>query len=68
MADPQPVDPNVDPELPQPQTEPEVPIAQEVGNTDGYGSQNELAVPTADIRTAAAPVSPGPASGNSLRR
>ena len=50
MADPQPVDPNVDPEVPQPQTEEQVAIQQEAGNTSGYGEQNELAVPVADIR------------------
>lgn len=27
---------------------------QEAGNTDGYGSQNEISVPTADVRTAPA--------------
>ena len=47
------VDPASDPEVPQPTaTQNEIPIQQEAGNTDGYGSQNEIAVPTADVRTA----------------
>jgi hypothetical protein len=54
MADqpPLPVDPDVDPEVPQPVTEPEIPVVQEAGNTDGYGAQNEVAVPITDVRTA----------------
>jgi hypothetical protein len=63
LEDAKPVNPAVDPESPQPATEPEVPIVQEAGNTSGYGEQNELAVPTADVRTEATPVSPSPASG-----
>jgi hypothetical protein len=63
MADPQPVDPNVDPEVPQLTTEEQVAIQQEAGNTDGYGSQNELAVPVSDIRTSADPVTPSSAVG-----
>ena len=64
MADPQPVDPNVNPQtgagevVATPLTE-----FQLAGNTDGYGSQNELAVPLDDIRTQATPVTPGPANG-----
>jgi hypothetical protein len=64
MADPQPVDPNVNPQagsgevVATPLTE-----FQLAGNTDGYGSQNELAVPLEDIRTQATPVTPGPANG-----
>lgn len=46
------VDPASNPEVPQPTaTQNEIPIQQEAGNTDGYGSQNEIAVPTADVRT-----------------
>jgi hypothetical protein len=64
MADPNPVDPNVDPqtgagdELATPLTD-----FQRDGNTDGYGSQNELAVPVSDIQTEATPVSPSSAVG-----
>jgi hypothetical protein len=64
MADPQPVDPNVNPQagsgevVATPLTE-----FQLAGNTDGYGSENELAVPLDDIRTQATPVTPGPANG-----
>jgi hypothetical protein len=64
MADPNPVDPNVDPQagagevVATPLTE-----FQLDGNTDGYGSLNELAVPIDDIRTQATPVTPSPANG-----
>jgi hypothetical protein len=64
MADPNPVDPNVDPQAGAGE-ETATPLTdfQLAGNTDGYGSPNELAVPTADVRTSAEPVTPSPANG-----
>ena len=64
MADPQPVDPNVNPQAGSGEVV-ATPLTdfQLAGNTDGYGSQNELAVPLDDIRTQATPVTPGPANG-----
>ena len=61
---PTPVNPATDPqtgtgdELATPLTD-----FQLAGNTDGYGSQNELAVPVSDIRTSASPVTPASAVG-----
>ena len=64
MADDLPVDPAVDPEVPQPEpVTNEEPTPQQDGNTSGYGEANEPAVPTADVKTEANPVSPSPASG-----
>lgn len=63
LEDATPVNPAVDPEAPQLTSTEQVSIQQEAGNTDGYGSQNELAVPASDVRTQAAPVPPSPASG-----
>lgn len=51
-----PVNPATDPEAPQPAAESNVPIVQEAGNTDGYGAQNEIAVPASDVRTEASPI------------
>ena len=53
LENPTPVNPDVDPDVPQPVPEPEFPTQQEAGNTDGYGAQNELAVPTADVKFSA---------------
>jgi hypothetical protein len=59
-----PVDPAVDPDVPQGSvTVTGFPNEQEAGNTDGYGSQNEIAVPFEEVRVAPSPVTPGPASG-----
>jgi hypothetical protein len=64
LDNPIPVDPDVDPDVPQGSvTVTGFPNDQEFGNTDGYGSQNEIAVPIEDIRTSASPVTPSPASG-----
>ena len=66
MADPNPVDPNVDPQAGAgagEETATPLTDFQLAGNTDGYGSPNELAVPTADVRTSAEPVTPSPANG-----
>jgi hypothetical protein len=64
MADPNPVDPNVDPQAGTGEdTATPLTDFQLAGNTDGYGSLNELAVPTADVRTEAEPVTPSSAVG-----
>jgi hypothetical protein len=65
MADPNPVDPNVDPqtgagdELATPLTD-----FQQDGNTDGYGSLNELAVPASEVRFSAADLDAAAARNN----
>ena len=56
--EPVPVNPTVDPEAPQLTSAEQVSIQQEAGNTDGYGSQNELEVPAADINRSATAVAP----------
>lgn len=57
LEDAQPVNPAVDPEIPQPQTQPTTPVSQ-AADVDVFaglaGTQSELAVPTADVRTAPA--------------
>lgn len=59
-----PVDPAVDPDVPQGTvTVTGFPSPQEDGFTDGYGAQNEVAVPITDIKTSANPVTPSPANG-----
>ena len=63
LEDAQPVNPAVDPEVPQPASVPQVPAFQDAGNTDGYGAQNEIAIPVPNIRASASPVTPSPASG-----
>ena len=66
MADPNPVNPDVDPQTGAGEP-PAVPIndiqEQADPTTSPYGEQNELAVPTADVRTSAEPVTPSPANG-----
>jgi hypothetical protein len=66
MADPQPVDPNVDPEAGSADTV-AVPATDVRSDADPtlspYGEQNELAVPVDDIRREATPVTPSPANG-----
>jgi len=68
MADPNPVNPDVDPQTGagQPPTVPPADVRDQAEiptNTDGYGSQNEVAVSAADVRTSAEPVTPSPANG-----
>jgi hypothetical protein len=67
MADPQPVDPNVDPDVPADNSiaVPVDDIREQADPTlSPYGEQNEtLAIPVDDIRTQADPVTPSPASG-----
>jgi hypothetical protein len=66
MADPNPVDPNVDPDVPADNSVavPVDDVRTQADPTIGpYGEQNELAVPVEDIRTQAEPVTPSPASG-----
>jgi len=69
MADPNPVDPNVDPQTGAGEP-PAVPTsdvrdqADSPTNDVGYGGpEDELAVSTADVRTSAEPVTPSPANG-----
>lgn len=66
MADPQPVDPNVDPDVGSGDSVavPADDIRTQADPTIGpYGEQNELAVPVDDIRREATPVTPSPANG-----
>jgi hypothetical protein len=67
MADPQPVDPNIDPDVPADNNiaVPADDIRDQADPTlSPYGEQNDtLAVPVEDIRTQANPVTPSPANG-----
>jgi hypothetical protein len=66
MADPQPVDPNVDPDVRSSENlaVPATDVRSDADPTlSPYGEQNELAVPVEDIRTQANPVTPSPANG-----
>jgi hypothetical protein len=68
MADPNPVNPDVNPQTGagEPSAVPTVDVRDQAEiptNTDGYGAEDELAVSTADVRTSAEPVTPSPANG-----
>ena len=66
MADPNPVNPNVDPQTGagEPSAVPTEDVRDQADpTTSPYGEQNELAVSTADVRTSAEPVTPSPANG-----
>jgi hypothetical protein len=54
LENPTPVDPAIDPEVPQPASDSPGADFQAAGNTDGYGSLNEIAVPESDVRFSAA--------------
>jgi hypothetical protein len=69
MADPNPVNPDVDPQTGagQPLAGPIANIQEQADpptNDVGYGGpEDELAVPTSEVRTSAEPVTPSPANG-----